>query len=140
MKKKPTLDLSGALVDGWEQLWDEQWRKVEGGLTRHQSSLRSVVGVYRFTHRGHVVVIGTATGKKGGLAKRLSDFRRPSDSGRRTVAGRLVYAHRDEIVVEVLITGEDQEARIVASLLKDPMIRLHKPRWTSTYGVPKRWR
>jgi hypothetical protein len=140
MMNDASLHLGGAMVEGWEQRWDQKWFKVEGGLTFHQTSLNSVVGVYRFSYGGKVVVIGNATARTGGLAKRLSDFRRDSDNARRTYAGRLSYQHRAQIVVEVLITGNDQDARVTASLLKDWMIQRHKPLWTSTYGISKRKR
>lgn len=140
MMNDASLHLSGAMVEGWEQRWDQKWFKVEGGLTVHQTTLNRVVGVYRFTYRGKVAVIGIATAKKGGLAKRLSDFRRDSDNARRTYAGRLSYQHRAQIVVEVLMTGDDQDARVTASLLKDWMIQRYKPLWTSTYGLSKRKR
>lgn len=140
MEDKFLLHPASALLPDWVERCDDLWRRVPGGLTKHQRSYRFDVGLYRFTFRGQIVVIGIATAKTGGLAKRRSDFRRPSDSGRRTLAGKMVYRHRDEIVVEVLITGEDQEARILTSLLRDPMIERHEPLWTSTYGAAKRKR
>lgn len=43
---------------------------------------------------------------------------------------QLIRAHRDELLVEVLITGSGWDDREIALNLKTPMIRLHEPVWT----------
>lgn len=120
------------------QEWDTKWVKVPGGLKRHQSHLRDSVGLYRLRLNGRDVAIGTGTDKHGGLAKRLSDFRRPSASGRNHHAGRLIYENLDQIEVEVLIMGKRHQPE-TARQLKWPMILRHRPAWTAPHGqyVPK---
>ena len=62
--------------------WDRLWVRVPDGLKEYQPDLRSKAGLYRVLQNGMVMAIGTGTDKGGGLAKRLSDFFRPSWSGR----------------------------------------------------------
>lgn len=113
------------------EAWDREWKAVDGGLKDYQPQLRHLAGLYRASLGGRVMAIGTGTDKDGGLAKRLSDFRRDSQSGRDHYAGKLIHEHLDGLVVEVLITGSDPQAREVARQLKTPMIGLHAPAWTA---------
>ncbi|MFA4950040.1 hypothetical protein [Brevundimonas sp.] len=115
---------------------EAQWRKVPGGLRLAQRNLRDQIGLYRIRYRGEVAVVGVATDKKGGLAKRFSDFTRPSPSGRNHHAGRLIYEHRNEVELEVLITGDRHSSPDDAKRLKAPMIELHKPIWTAPARSP----
>lgn len=73
MKKTPALLYGGKTVEEW----NAEWTKVPGGLIDVQSDLRHQVGLYRFLLGGRVTVLGQATEKRGGFAKRLADFRRP---------------------------------------------------------------
>lgn len=123
---KPRLPDGQILVD-----WELLWVKVPGGLRQSQRQLRDKIGLYRVTFRGDIVVIGMGTDRKGGLAKRFSDFRRPSPSGRNHHAGRLIYEHRDEVELEVLITGDRHSSPDTAKQLKTLMIEKHKPAWTA---------
>jgi hypothetical protein len=110
--------------------WDRGWVPVEGGPTVYHPHLRHKVGLYRMMLGREVMAIGAGTDKDGGLAKRLSDFRRPNASARSHHAGQHIHQHLDELRVEVLITGADNEAREIALQLKTPMIRRHRPAWT----------
>lgn len=111
--------------------WDQSWIVVPGGIKHYQPELRYNVGLYRISLNGRIVAIGTGTDKSGGLAKRLSDFRRPSPSGRNHHAGELINENLDLLEVEVLIIGADRHAREIGKQLKTPMIRLHRPVWTT---------
>jgi hypothetical protein len=110
--------------------WDRGWNTVEHGLTRLQSDLRDKAGLYRIRHNGRIMALGVGTDKGGGLRKRLSDFRRPSPSGRGHHAGALIHEHLTELTVQVLITGTGREAREVAKQLKRPMLLRHPARWS----------
>jgi hypothetical protein len=55
---------------------------------------------------------------------------RDNASARSHHAGRHIHQHLDDLRVEVLITGADNEAREIALQLKTPMIRRHQPAWT----------
>lgn len=109
--------------------WDLSWVRVPGGLEQHQSQLTEEVGLYRYTLNGRSMALGTGTDKKGGIAKRLSDFIRLGWSGRSHHAGQLIFEHRDRLEVWVLITGSGPYARKIARLLKAPMVALHQPAW-----------
>lgn len=109
--------------------WDLQWVHVPFGLKQHQSHLTEEVGLYRYLLNGQTMVLGTGTDSKGGIAKRLSDMIRPSWSGRNHHAGQLVYAHRNRLTVEVLLTGSGRQAQTIARRLRRPMIALHQPVW-----------
>lgn len=111
--------------------WDRSWVKVDGGLKHAQPTLRWKVGLYRVSLRGEIMAIGKGTDKRGGLAKRLSDFRRASSSSRNHYAGELIYQDRDLIEMEALITGHGPLAQEIAKQLKTPMIRLHQPVWNA---------
>lgn len=111
--------------------WDRSWVRVDGGLKRPQPNLRHQVGLYRASLKGQVMAIGAGTARGGGLAKRLSDFRRLSPSGRNHHAGELINANLDRLEVEVLVTGSDRHAREIGRQLKTPMIRLHQPVWSA---------
>lgn len=111
--------------------WDQKWVKVEGGLTVPQPQLRRKIGVFRVRLNGRVMFVGKVVEWPGGLAKRLADFDRPSSSGRNHYAGRLIHAHRHDLVVEVLITNTDEHIEAFPGDLKTAMVRLHKPVWNA---------
>jgi hypothetical protein len=116
--------------------WDRLWTKVEGGLKHYHPALRHSVGLYRLRLDGQIVVIGTGTDLRGGLAKRLSDFIRPGSSGRNYPAGERIYTKRDRLEVEVLITGSDSHAQEIGRQLKTLMIERHRPPWTAPARSP----
>ena len=107
MQNIESLLVGGKSIENWDRLWST----VEGGFRHYHPELRPVVGLYRVWFKGQIVVIGTGTDKAGGLAKRLSDFIRPSPSARKYRAGSRIYERRDELLVEVLIIGSDRQAR-----------------------------
>jgi hypothetical protein len=108
------------------------WTPVPGGLRHYHPELRDEVGLYRVLLGRQITALGTGVGRQGGLAKRLSDYRRPSSSGRRHYAGQLIHERLDDLRVEVLITGADAQAREVALRLKPHMLWRHRPVWTVT--------
>lgn len=80
-------------------------------------------------HNGRIILIGVGTAKHGALAKRLSDYRRPSSSGRRCRSGQYVYGNRHLLTVEVIVIGTvgDNDAIRQSKQLKQLMIERHKP-------------
>ncbi|WP_425993098.1 hypothetical protein [Brevundimonas sp. TWP2-3-2] len=125
MKKDQSPLIGGKTVEEWNQLWV----RVPGGLKGHQSQLTDEVGLYHYTLSRRSKALGRGTDKKGGIAKRLSDFIRLGWSGRSHHVGRLIFEHRDRLEVWVLITGSGPYARELARLLKAPMVALHQPDW-----------
>ena len=88
------------------------------------------IGVYRAILNNEIVYIGKATELKSrGFRKRLRDYTRKSDSAKNYPSERLMYQHRNEAYIEILIlTGssakiiESIEARLIAEV---------KPKWNS---------
>jgi excinuclease UvrABC nuclease subunit len=88
------------------------------------------VGLYRALLDGDVMYIGKAyEHANGGFRKRLADYTRASDSGRRTGAGPRMFEHRDQLMIDVLVTGEDAGAAIAAIQLEHPFINRYDPPW-----------
>ena len=109
--------------------WDQKWDPVAEGLMSFQDDLKYLVGLYRIMQNGRVLLIGVGTAEHGALAKRLSDYRRPSPSGRRCRSGQYINDNRDRLQVEVLVIGAvgDKQAAKLARRLKVLMIERHKP-------------
>jgi hypothetical protein len=131
MTKDHTPLIGGKPMEEWGRLWV----RVPNGLKQHQSDLTGEVGLYRYILNGQTMALGTGTDRKGGIAKRLSDFIRSGWSGRDHHAGQLIFKHRDQLVVEVLLTGSGQQARAIARRLKAPMMLLHQPPWNPPRGA-----
>lgn len=126
MKNDEPLLIDGKTIEEWEP----GWKAVPDGLKYHQPDLNSVVGLYRYLLDLDVVALGTGIDMSGGIAKRLSDFIRPGDSGRDHHAGRLIHENRHLLKVEVLITGSGRSAQDIALQLLNPMLEFHRPAWT----------
>lgn len=116
--------------------WDREWKLVAGGLKAYQPKLRRIVGLFRVRRGSQIMFIGQATELKGGLAKRLSDHHRPGTGGRNYRAGRLIYEHRHELVVEVLMVGVGTSAQSLSRALKPTMLERHKPPWNVRTASP----
>ena len=127
MKKVQPRRIDGKTIEEW----DRAWKPVDSGLKEYQPKLRRAVGLVRYLEAGRIMFIGTGTDKSGGIAKRLSDFIRDGDSGRRHYAGQLIYEHRHILRAEVLITGHGLAAQENGRDLKTPMVRLHQPPWNA---------
>ncbi len=109
--------------------WEQDWRPETDGLKSFQDHLKFLVGLYRVMQNGRVLLIGVGTAEHGALAKRLSDYRRPSPSGRLCHSGHYINANRHRLQVEVLVTGNvhEEQAVITARQLKPLMIERHRP-------------
>lgn len=113
--------------------WNQQWQPLEGGLSKRHDELREAVGVFRFRRQNEVVYIGCAREYgKGGLRKRLFDFIRPGDSGRKHHGGQKIYEHRETLEVDVIVTGTDYKAGWTAQRLKGAFLGMKKPVWNAT--------
>lgn len=129
MKKIRIKEEHDPLIGG-KQLsqWDREWQTVPGGFAIPQPQLRRQAGLYRAVLHGESKVIGSATGKDPGkLAKRLADFRRPSNNGRRHHAANYIYENLDRLELQVLITGDGPKNCEIAAELRKAMIKLHEP-------------
>ena len=99
--------------------WDGQWTRIGVLETVHLTPYNRYVGVYRAFLNGRLVYIGRAIEwNNGGFRKRLSDYRRESDSARKHNSGKLMYQNRKELEIEIIITGTDAKAAETAALLE----------------------
>ena len=110
----------------------------------YQDDLKHLVGLYRFLQNGRAMLIGVGTAQQGALAKRLSDYRRPSPSGRLCRSGQYIYENRHLLRAEVLVIGDvnDEQVARTSLRLKTHMIKRHKPELDAhakaiTYRAPK---
>jgi hypothetical protein len=108
---------------------DADWVALKGGLRQRHHELDGLLGLYRLTLNGQDMAIGTGIDIKQGIPKRLYDFHRPSSSGRNHHAGQLIFQHRDQLEVQVLITGTDRQGQRIARQLKTVMLERLKPAW-----------
>lgn len=131
MTKQQTPPLiGGKTIDAW----DAEWDALKGGLRERHHALDGLLGLYRLTLNGQDVAIGRGIDIRQGIPKRLYDFTRRSWSGRNHHMGRLIYEHRDQLELQVLIVGVGQEAQQIARQLSKAMIERHEPSW----NVPRR--
>ena len=111
--------------------WMKQVEVVPGGFAVEHPDLRDVVGLFFAVQDSRIVFVGqgTETGKGRGLYKRLMDFLRDGESGRKHFGGRMIYASRHKLELRVLITGDDKRSGGLAKQLRKAMIALHRPDW-----------
>ena|SRR4028118_2190339 len=109
--------------------WDARWRP-EGRLAQDFGRLRKQVGLYKAKHEGRIMYIGKATEHaNGGLRKRLHDYSRLSASSRGSFGGRKMYEHREELEIEILVTGEGRAGSQIATCLEDLFVERYEPIW-----------
>jgi len=110
--------------------WEMMWQPI-GILDKvNLSSFNKSVGLYRAKLGSDVVYLGRAVEyNNGGLRKRLSDYRRASDSSRKHKSGQKMYDHRRKLQIEIIVTGNDIEGAEIAKELEKEMIKLHAPEW-----------
>lgn len=110
--------------------WNQDWQQLKGGLGKRHDALKNAVGVFRFSLRDEVVYIGCAREHTtGGIDKRLFDFVRKSPSARMHHAGQKIYENRDQLQVDVIVTGTDYQAGSDAFRLNAAFLRQKKPFW-----------
>lgn len=123
-KKEPTI--GGKTLGEWDRSWEHLGVLDSASL----SHLSSSVGLYRAKLRGKVVYIGRAVEhSNGGLRKRLSDYTRSSNSSRKHTSGQLMNEHASQLVIDVLITGSNENAASVARKLESYFIGKYSPDW-----------
>ena len=109
--------------------WELEWQRRAGGFTGDRTDLRHKIGLLRAVLNGTVMYIGVATEHKGGLAKRIADFVRESNSARKTFAGQKIHESRHVLELEVLLISAGANARSDAKQLKSLMLMIRRPEW-----------
>jgi cob(I)alamin adenosyltransferase len=112
--------IGGRTVEQWDRCWTPIGKLIEADL----SPFNHDVGLYRHKAGGKVIYIGKATElNNGGLRKRLSDYRRTSDSAREHKSGKIINRMLDKIYTDILIVGSTQSAVEITEELEKAMIQ-----------------
>jgi hypothetical protein len=120
------MTIGGKTLQEWEAGWQGRGSLADAEL----GGLSASVGLYRAKLSGRIVYVGRAVEyDNGGLRKRLSDYTRESDSGRRHASGKLMNANAGDLTIDVLITGGDENAAEAARRLEAYFIGKYQPEW-----------
>jgi flagellar biosynthesis GTPase FlhF len=131
-EKGITVSYSGVVFFGDKSLeqWNSEWQCIGNLKSADLTPYNSCVGVYRHWYHGDIVYVGRANELyNGGFRKRLSDYRRESDSARGHKSGQLIHEHLDEIITDILVVGDTNEAVNITSLLEQQFIAKFDPPW-----------
>lgn len=109
--------------------WAQRWQRL-GILREVAQTAPCEVGLYRAKLQEQIVYVGVASEYENrGLRKRLTDYVRESDSGRRNKAGRCLHRHAHVLEIDILTTGADSRAAEIARRLEHGFIFVHQPEW-----------
>lgn len=118
--------IGGKTISQWESGWQSIGILSDADLTPYNK----FVGLYRARLGGRIVYIGRAIEfSNGGFRKRLSDYRRQSDSARKHESGQQMNTYSDQISIDILVTGDDAAAADVARELERLLIGKYTPEW-----------
>ena len=117
--------------------WERNWKSIGYLKDADLTPYNKCVGLYRHKINGEVKYIGRAIElNNGGFRKRLSDYRRESDSARQHISGRTIHDHLNEIVTYVLIVGYTYEAVIETKRLEGQFIAYYDyPEWNKQKNI-----
>lgn len=116
--------------------WDREWVSIGRLKTANLAPYNHCVGLYRHVVNGKTMYVGRAIElDNGGFRKRLSDYRRDSNSGRKHTSGRTIYEHLDEIETYILIVGTTQEAVEATKKLEGQFVRKYNPEWNKMINI-----
>ena len=116
--------------------WDCEWVSIGMLKTAELSPYNHCVGLYRHVINGTTKYVGRAIElHNGGFRKRLSDYRRESNSARKHSSGRTIYEHLDEIETYILIVGSDDEAVETTKKLEGQFVRRYDPEWNKQINI-----
>lgn len=110
--------------------WDKCWKSIGLLEFANLTPYNHCVGLYRHVINGKTMYIGRAIElNNGGFRKRLSDYRRESDSGRTHTSGKLIYKNLSKIETFILVVGNTEEAIETTKKLEKKFISLYNPPW-----------
>lgn len=111
--------------------WDREWKCIGPLKTANLTPYNHCVGLYRHVVRGKTMYVGRAIElNNGGFRKRLSDYRRDSDSARKHSSGKTINSHLDEITTYILVVGNTEEAVEITKRLEHLFIaKYNYPEW-----------
>lgn len=117
------------------ELWQEavmadKWISIGKLKTADLTPYNHCIGLYRHKVSGRIMYIGRAIEyNNGGFRKRLSDYRRNSDSARKHTSGRIINQHLDEIETDILIVGDGADDVEQVKKLEKEYIARYNPEW-----------
>lgn len=110
--------------------WDKKWVCIGPLKTANLTPYNHCVGLYRHVINGETVYVGRAIElNNGGFRKRLSDYRRESDSGRTHTSGRLINQNLSKITTYVLVVGDTKEDVETTKELEKLFVKKYNPKW-----------
>lgn len=125
-----------AIGDKSLEEWERQWRNIGILSSLSLTQYNNDVGVYRARLNGKIIYIGRAIEwSNGGFRKRLSDYTRDSDSARKHRSGQKMYEHRNELSIEIIVTGSNEESAEVAGKLESRLIVKYQPEWNVKINI-----
>lgn len=119
-----------------EHEWDQEWISIGKLKDADLSPYNHCVGLYRHVINGTTKYVGRAIElNNGGFRKRLSDYRRDSNSARKHASGRIINEHLDEIETFILVVGDTQEAVEITRKLEGIFVRKYNPEWNKQINI-----
>lgn len=117
--------------------WDKEWICIGPLKTANLTPYNHCVGLYRHVVNGRTMYVGRAIDLyNGGFRKRLSDYRRQSNSARKHLSGRTINEHLDEIITYILIVGDTEEAVLETKRLEGQFIAYYGyPEWNKQLNI-----
>lgn len=117
--------------------WDKEWICIGPLKTANLTPYNRCVGLYRHVVNGRTMYVGRAIELyNGGFRKRLSDYRRQSNSARKHLSGRTINEHLDEIITYILIVGDTEEAVLETKRLEGQFIAYYGyPEWNKQLNI-----
>lgn len=110
--------------------WNRKWVSIGPLVSANLTPYNQSVGLYRHKMNNKVVYIGRAIElNNGGFRKRLSDYRRESDSARKHTSGRMINENLNRITTDVLIVGDTSQAIEVTKELERVFVGKVRPEW-----------
>ena len=116
--------------------WDCEWQYIGKLKDANLTPYNSCVGLYRHVVNGTTKYVGRAIElNNGGFRKRLSDYRRESNSARKHASGRTIYENLDRIETYILVVGNTQEAVEITKKLEGEFVRRYNPEWNKQFNI-----
>lgn len=117
--------------------WDKEWICIGPLKTANLTPYNHCVGLYRHVVNGRTMYVGRAIELyNGGFRKRLSDYRRQSNSARKHLSGRTINEHLDEIITYILIVGDTEKAVLETKRLEGQFIAYYGyPEWNKQLNI-----
>lgn len=110
--------------------WNRSWKSIGPLKSANLTPYNHCVGLYRHVVNGKTMYIGRAIElNNGGFRKRLSDYRRESDSARKHTSGQIINENLDRITTYIMVVGDTEEAVQDTIQLEKVFVAKYSPEW-----------